>query len=199
MSDTHSVSADLRRPRAESVGRAFGVAARRRSARAAVVMTRRRRSRLRRSRPPTATSEILAAHFVRKSYRKGPIVDSGAARRRAGRSRRRVRLDHRPQRLRQEHAAAPAGHARSRPTAGEICFEGHRIDNLPSAGRDILRNRYFGMVFQFYHLLPELTMLENVLMPAMIGAGHLRLSGEPPRASRSGPARCSRWSASAIG
>src|SRR4029079_6409419 len=30
-------------------------------------------------------------------------------------------------------------------------------------------NRYFGMVFQFYHLLPELTMLENVLAPAMIG------------------------------
>jgi lipoprotein-releasing system ATP-binding protein len=55
------------------------------------------------------------------------------------------------------------------PDAGEICFDGHRIDNLPSAGRDILRNRYFGMVFQFYHLLPELTMLENVLAPAMIG------------------------------
>src|SRR4029453_3342506 len=31
--------------------------------------------------------------------------------------------------------------------------------------------RYFGMVFQFYHLLPELTMLENVLVPAMIGNG----------------------------
>jgi lipoprotein-releasing system ATP-binding protein len=55
------------------------------------------------------------------------------------------------------------------PDAGEIRFEGHRIDNLPAAGRDILRNRYFGMVFQFYHLLPELTMLENVLVPAMIG------------------------------
>ncbi len=57
------------------------------------------------------------------------------------------------------------------PDSGEICFEGNRIDNLPAAGRDILRNRYFGMVFQFYHLLPELTMLENVLAPAMIGSG----------------------------
>ena len=59
------------------------------------------------------------------------------------------------------------------PDSGEICFEGHRIDNLPSAGRDILRNKYFGMVFQFYHLLPELTTLENVLAPAMIGEGVL--------------------------
>jgi lipoprotein-releasing system ATP-binding protein len=55
------------------------------------------------------------------------------------------------------------------PDYGEIFFEGNRIDNLASAGRDILRNRYFGMIFQAYHLLPELTMLENVLAPAMIG------------------------------
>ena len=72
------------------------------------------------------------------------------------------------------------------PDSGEICFEGNRIDNLPSAGRDILRNRYFGMVFQFYHLLPELTMLENVLAPAMIGEGVLgywrRRSGYHERA-----------------
>jgi lipoprotein-releasing system ATP-binding protein len=58
-----------------------------------------------------------------------------------------------------------------RPDSGEIHFEGNRVDNLAAAGRDILRNRYFGMVFQFYHLLPELTTLENVLMPLMIGRG----------------------------
>jgi lipoprotein-releasing system ATP-binding protein len=57
------------------------------------------------------------------------------------------------------------------PDTGEIHFEGHRIDNLPGAGRDILRNRYFGMIFQSYHLLPELSALENVLAPAMIGEG----------------------------
>src|SRR4029077_6113610 len=55
------------------------------------------------------------------------------------------------------------------PDTGEIHFEGNRIDNLSTAGRDILRNRYFGMIFQFYHLLPELTTFENVLAPAMIG------------------------------
>jgi len=54
------------------------------------------------------------------------------------------------------------------PDAGEIYFDGQRIDNLASAYRDELRNRYLGMIFQFYHLLPELTTLENVLAPLMI-------------------------------
>ena len=54
------------------------------------------------------------------------------------------------------------------PDAGSIHFEGNRIDNLPQAGRDTLRNKYFGMIFQFYHLLPELTTLENVVAPLMI-------------------------------
>lgn len=60
------------------------------------------------------------------------------------------------------------------PDAGQVVFEGHRIDHLPAVSRDILRNRYFGMIFQFYHLLPELTTLENVLVPRMIGEGVLR-------------------------
>src|SRR5258708_30637686 len=55
-----------------------------------------------------------------------------------------------------------------KPDQGEIHLEGERIDNLPSQGRDRLRNQTFGFIFQFYHLLPELTALENVLMPQMI-------------------------------
>ena len=55
------------------------------------------------------------------------------------------------------------------PDEGEIYFEGQRIDNLGRMERDSLRNRYLGMIFQFYHLLPELTTLENVLAPLMIG------------------------------
>ena len=55
------------------------------------------------------------------------------------------------------------------PDDGEIYFEGNRIDALPAVGRDILRNHHFGMIFQFYHLLPELTALENVMAPLMIG------------------------------
>ncbi len=54
------------------------------------------------------------------------------------------------------------------PDVGEVRLEGRRIDDLPAATRDELRNRVFGFVFQFYHLLPELTLLENVLSPLMI-------------------------------
>ena len=59
------------------------------------------------------------------------------------------------------------------PTRARCDFEGHRIDNLPTAARDVLRNRHFGMIFQFYHLLPELTTLENVLAPALIAESML--------------------------
>lgn len=60
------------------------------------------------------------------------------------------------------------------PDEGEIHFDGRRIDNLPAAGRDALRNRRIGMIFQFYHLLPELTTLENVLAPLMIAHSTVR-------------------------
>lgn len=56
-----------------------------------------------------------------------------------------------------------------KPDAGQIYLEDKRIDNLPAEGRDRLRNRTFGFIFQFYHLLPELNALENVLAPTMIG------------------------------
>ncbi len=55
------------------------------------------------------------------------------------------------------------------PDEGTVFLGRDRIDNVPVRIRDRLRNRTFGMVFQFYHLLPELTTLENVLIPVMIG------------------------------
>ncbi len=55
------------------------------------------------------------------------------------------------------------------PDAGRVLLDGKRIDNLPSRDRDRLRNRTFGYIFQFYHLLPELNAVDNVLMPAYIG------------------------------
>lgn len=54
------------------------------------------------------------------------------------------------------------------PDAGAVYLDGRRIDHLPSKGRDALRNKTFGYIFQFYHLLPELNTLDNVLMPAYI-------------------------------
>jgi lipoprotein-releasing system ATP-binding protein len=65
-----------------------------------------------------------------------------------------------------------------RPDEGEILLDGERIDNLPAAGRDRLRNQTFGFIFQFYHLLPELTTLENVLMPQMIALSVLGWLGQ---------------------
>jgi lipoprotein-releasing system ATP-binding protein len=55
-----------------------------------------------------------------------------------------------------------------RPDEGRIHLDGKRIDNLPARERDRLRNETFGFVFQFFHLLPELSAIENVLMPEMI-------------------------------
>jgi lipoprotein-releasing system ATP-binding protein len=57
------------------------------------------------------------------------------------------------------------------PDAGEIHFDGRLINTLPATQKDRLRNVAFGMIFQFYHLLPELTTLENVLLPSMITHG----------------------------
>lgn len=56
-----------------------------------------------------------------------------------------------------------------KPDSGEIHFDGERTDNLPARKRDAFRNKKLGMIFQFYHLLPELSLLENVIAPAMIG------------------------------
>jgi lipoprotein-releasing system ATP-binding protein len=55
-----------------------------------------------------------------------------------------------------------------KPDQGEILLDGKRIDDLPAEQRDRLRNGTFGFIFQFYHLLPELNTLQNVLMPLMI-------------------------------
>jgi lipoprotein-releasing system ATP-binding protein len=54
------------------------------------------------------------------------------------------------------------------PDEGSILLDGERIDNVPARRRDQLRNDVFGIIFQFYHLLPELTALENVMMPQLI-------------------------------
>jgi len=56
-----------------------------------------------------------------------------------------------------------------RPEAGTVDFEGTDIYAMPSDGLAGLRNRRMGFVFQSYFLLPELTALENVLLPSMMG------------------------------
>jgi ABC-type sugar transport system ATPase subunit len=52
------------------------------------------------------------------------------------------------------------------PDAGEIIFDSANLRSLSSAALSRLRNRRVGFIFQAYHLLPELTALENVALPA---------------------------------
>jgi lipoprotein-releasing system ATP-binding protein len=54
------------------------------------------------------------------------------------------------------------------PDAGAIEYAGRDIASLSGAARSHLRNTQFGFVFQFYHLLPELNVLENTLLTAMV-------------------------------
>ena len=70
-----------------------------------------------------------------------------------------------------------------RPDQGRVCFHGQDIFQLRGGRLDRYRNRHVGFVFQSYHLLPELTAVENVLVAAMIGQSTWRWS------SRRGKAR----------
>lgn len=56
-----------------------------------------------------------------------------------------------------------------RPTEGSVKLAGVALETLSEGGRADFRNKRIGFIFQFYHLLPELTALENVVLPAMMG------------------------------
>ena len=60
-----------------------------------------------------------------------------------------------------------------RPTTGEVLFKGERLYGLPTARRNRIRALEVGFVFQSYHLLPELDIVENVMLPARSQFGFL--------------------------
>ena len=64
-----------------------------------------------------------------------------------------------------------------RPTAGTLWLEGEQLDRMPEARLARLRRHAVGFVFQAFHLVDELTALENVELPAL-------LAGESPSAAR---------------
>lgn len=55
-----------------------------------------------------------------------------------------------------------------RPTSGDVIIEGKNVAKLGDTELSYFRNRHIGFIFQFHHLLPEFTALENVMMPALI-------------------------------
>ena len=60
------------------------------------------------------------------------------------------------------------------PTGGEVRLGERDLAGLSARQKDTLRSTTFGFVFQLYHLLPEFTALENVMLPAMVRWGPLR-------------------------
>ncbi|MEN8218482.1 MAG: lipoprotein-releasing ABC transporter ATP-binding protein LolD [Pseudomonadota bacterium] len=59
------------------------------------------------------------------------------------------------------------------PSQGEIWIAGRQINSLNPAQRGLWRNKNLGFVYQFHHLLPEFTALENVCMPLLIGGSSI--------------------------
>lgn len=58
-----------------------------------------------------------------------------------------------------------------KPTQGDVILDGRNFYNVSDAERSKTRNIHVGFVFQFYHLLPEFTALENVSLPALVANG----------------------------
>lgn len=65
-----------------------------------------------------------------------------------------------------------------RPSSGHIEICGRDIHRMSEAGRARFRNRHLGFVYQFHHLLPEFTALENVMMPCTLGGMSARQAAD---------------------
>ena len=60
-----------------------------------------------------------------------------------------------------------------RASSGEYMLQGQAVQGLPDAALTLLRRHTLGFVFQFHHLLPAFTALENVTLPALMGTGRV--------------------------
>jgi lipoprotein-releasing system ATP-binding protein len=68
------------------------------------------------------------------------------------------------------------------PTAGEVFVAGQKMSTLSDAARGALRNKSLGFVYQFHHLLPEFTALENVMLPVLLSGAHVPDASKQARA-----------------
>ena len=66
-------------------------------------------------------------------------------------------------------------------TSGEVLIDGRNIESLSEAERGRVRNRTLGFVYQFHHLLPEFSALENVALPLVIGGVSVPEAGRRAR------------------
>ena len=139
---------------------------------------------------------VVAAEGVVKTYRRGP--------RRAARARRRVAARRRPARWSRSSGRSGTGKSTllhligglDRPEAGTIEVAGERVTGASERALSRLRRRRIGFVFQFFHLLPELTGEANVLLAGRVRGARARRgrararADRPARAARRSPARC---------
>ena len=67
------------------------------------------------------------------------------------------------------------------PTSGDVVFQGTPLSSMSSRAKAALRNQELGFIYQFHHLLPDFTALENVAMPLLIGTGGVAAAQEKAR------------------
>ena len=124
---------------------------------------------------PTADSALLSGQDIRKTYRLGrvdvPVLRGTTIRVREGEwvavlgasgSGKSTLL----------HVLGDLDHVD--PGGGVVSFEQRPLESMSLRQRNRYRNRQVGFVFQFYHLLPELNVLENTLLPALVGMSRFR-------------------------
>ncbi|WP_018122962.1 lipoprotein-releasing ABC transporter ATP-binding protein LolD [Wohlfahrtiimonas chitiniclastica] len=68
------------------------------------------------------------------------------------------------------------------PTSGEVWLNGHCLSQGSEKARGVWRNRYLGFIYQFHHLLPEFTAVDNVAIPCIIGGMSVKEATERAQA-----------------
>ena len=71
-----------------------------------------------------------------------------------------------------------------RPSQGRVLLNGQNLSELAESDLAVLRNRHIGFVFQAHYLMPQCSVLENVLVPTLVDSDHARRAAAPARARK---------------